>query len=108
MNYPRLPLLITLAAALTLGGCAFSAFDRPVARLAPEELARLTPPANPNVPLAEVIMWSQEKVQAAVIIKKLQETRTFYNLSAQQIVDLSKQGVDQSVIDHLALPLTHK
>ncbi len=102
MNHPRFPLLICVAAAFALGGCASSAFDRQPARLSPEELARFTPPPNPKVPLADVIMWSQEKVAPAVMIKKLQETGTFYNLGAQQIVDLSKQGVDQSVIDHLA------
>ena len=54
------------------------------------------------LPLAEVVALSKATTPPDAIIKRLQDTGTFYNLNAQQIVDLNKQGVDQRVIDHLA------
>ena len=104
MSRSRLVVLLWLNAAMTLG-CASPQpnADQPgqITRLSPQDLARLTPPPNPKVPLSEVIVWSQEGASSDAIIKKLQDTGTFYNLNAQQIVGLSKQGVHQRVIDHL-------
>lgn len=109
MSRSRLIALLLLITALTLGGCASpqpsasKSAHQPgqITRLSPQDLARLTPPPNPRVPLSEVIVWSQEGAASDAIIKKLQDSGTFYNLTAQQIVDLNKQGVHQRVIDHL-------
>ena len=101
MTLRSLMSLILAAALAALGGCASPPQNGQITRLTPEDLARLTPPPNPKVPLSEVIALSTAGTQPDVLIKKLQDTDTFYNLNAQQIVDLSKQGVDQSVIDHL-------
>ena len=92
---------LSLGALAALGGCAATPNQGQVSRLSAEDLARLTPPPNPQVPLAEVIAWSDAGASVQAIIKKLQDSGTFYNLTAQQIVDISKQGVDQRVIDHL-------
>ena len=97
---PLIPLILAATLAV-LGGCASFDNNGQVTRLTPEDLARLTPPPNPKVPLSEVIALSRADTPPDVVIKKLQDTGTFYNLNAQQIVDLSKQGVDQRVIDHL-------
>ena len=107
MTPSRLTLCLSLAGAAamsTLGGCASPQPGAPrgqVARLSPQDLARLTPPPNPKVPLGELIAWSQEKATPEAIIKRLRDTGTYYNLSPQQIVDLHQQGVAQSVIDYL-------
>lgn len=101
MSRSRLIPLLLLTAALALGGCASTQPAGEVTRLSPQDLARLVPPPNPKVPLSEVMVWSQEGASSDAIIKKLQDTGTFYNLNAQQIVDLNKQGVHQRVIDHL-------
>ena len=98
---PQFLLVTALTAAITLGGCASTQQAGGVTRLSPQDLARLVPPPNPKVPLSEVIVWSQEGASSDAIIKKLQDSGTFYNLTAQQIVDLNKQGVNQRVIDHL-------
>lgn len=95
-----MPLILAAALAL-LGGCASPPPAGQIARLTVEDLARLTPPPNPKVPLSEVISLSAAGTPPESLIRKLQDTGTFYNLSAQQIVDLGKQGVDQRVIDHL-------
>jgi hypothetical protein len=90
-----------VAVLALLCGCASPQQNGQITRLTPEDLSRLTPPPNPKVPLSEVISLSAAGTPPEVLIKKLQDTGTFYNLNAQQIVDLSKQGVDQRVIDHL-------
>ena len=97
----RLMPILLAAALLAAGGCASTAQTGQITRLTPEDLARLTPIPNPKVPLSEVIALSKAGILPESLIKKLQDTGTFYNLNAQQIVDLNKQGVDQRVIDHL-------
>ena len=101
MTRSRLMTLFTLTVLLVLGGCAATPPNGQLTRLTPEDLARLTPPPNPRLPQSEVIALSRSATPPDAIIKKLQDTGTFYNLNAQQIVDLSRQGVDQRVIDHL-------
>ena len=93
---------VAVAAAASLSGCASTQNNGQAARLTPEQLAAIRPAPNPKVPLAEVIALSKAATPAATIIAKLQETGTYYNLTPQQIVDLNAQGVDQSVINHLA------
>ena len=90
-----------LAALLGLGGCASTQQNGLVTRLTPADLARLTPPPNPTLPLSDVIALSKSAMPPEAIIKKLRDTGSFYNLTAQQIVDLDRQGVDQGVINHL-------
>lgn len=94
-------LAVALGALINLGGCASTQDNGHVTRLSAQDLARLTPPPNPKMPLSEVIALSSSGTAPDAIIKKLQETGTFYNLTAQQIVDLNRQGVDQHIIDHL-------
>ncbi|MBL8383502.1 MAG: hypothetical protein JNM90_10520 [Burkholderiales bacterium] len=94
--------LAAFALAALLAGCASTAPERgAVQRLSAEELARLTPAPNPSVPLSRVLALSRAGTPPASIIAELQATGTYYNLDAAQIVDLARQGVDQSVIDHL-------
>ena len=96
-------MLIALGGLLiALGGCASTQQNGQVTRLTPEDLARLAPPPNPRLPLSEVVAMSKAATPPDTIIQKLQDTGTFYNLNAQQIVGLSRQGVDQRVINHLA------
>ena len=95
--------LIFACSALLLGGCAAPG-PQPgaVLRLTPEDLARLAPTPNPKVSLEEIVAQSQARVPAEALIRRLSETGTFHNLTPAQIVDLSRRGVDQKVIDHLA------
>lgn len=70
--------------------------------MTPEQLAALKPVANPAVPLDEVVALSKAGTAPEDIIKRLRETHTIHLLAAQQIVDLGKQGVDQTVINYMA------
>ncbi len=93
---------IAAIAVTSVGGCASFDNHGQTVRITPEQLAAIKPVPNPKVPLAEVIALTKAATPPATIVAKLQETGTFYNLTPQQIVDLNAQGVDQSVINHLA------
>jgi|GEM_PF-6529214 len=72
-----------------------------VQRLTPEQLASLKPVANPKVPLDEIVALAQAGTAADAIIARLTATSTIHALTPTQIVVLSRNGVDQKVIDHL-------
>jgi hypothetical protein len=101
------PLLLAVMAALVaaLSGCASPTSTATPAsaleRMTPEQLAALKPVANPVLPLADVIALSKAGTTPADIIARLRDTQTLHVLSAQQIVDLGRQGVDQAVIDYM-------
>jgi hypothetical protein len=92
----------TIVYAALLSACA-SGGPRPgdIRRLTPEEVAALKPAPNPRVPLQEIVALSRSGAAADAIIKRLQETGTIHNLSAQNIIDLNTEGVDRKVIDYL-------
>jgi hypothetical protein len=73
-----------------------------VQRLSPEELARIRPVAKPVVGLEEIIARTKTGATPEAIIARLAETGTVHVLSSAQIIELSRQGVDQKVIDYLA------
>ena len=95
--------LILACSALLLAGCTAPG-PRPgaVLRLTPEDLARLAPTPNPTVSLEEIVAQSQAGLAPEALIKRLSETGALHNLTPAQIVDLSRRGVDQKVIDYLA------
>ena len=105
--FPLLPATAHFASCalglLLLAGCATNEPRVAVLeRMTPEQLAALKPAANPALPLAEVVALSKGGTAPAEIIKRLRDTNTIHLLTPQQIVELSRQGVDQSVIDYMA------
>lgn len=96
-------LFVAALLPLLLAACA-SDGPRPgsVQRLSPEELARIRPAPRPVVGLEEIIARTKTGQSPEGIIARLEETGTIHVLSSAQIVELSRQGVDQKVIDHLA------
>lgn len=91
-------LLVTL-----LAGCATTDTPREpqVQRLTPEEVAKLTPTAVPTLSLEEIVVLSKQNTSAEEIIAKIKASNSQYDLTASQIVDLSKQGVDAKVLDYI-------
>ena len=82
----RLRGALIAALALSLLGCA-SASAPPeaspaIARLSPEELARMMPPAQSSLTLADIVRLSKEGATAKDIIAKIRDTRSRYDLSA--------------------------
>jgi hypothetical protein len=101
MNKQSLMLSTVLLTAL-LAGCASTApRDVAVDRLTPEEVAQITPAATPTLSLDEIVSLTQQKVSSDEIIAKIKESNSQYDLTASQIVDLSKQGVDSKVLDYI-------
>ena len=94
--------LVLVVPALLLTACASSG-PQPgvVQRLTPEQLASVKPIANPKVPLDEIVALSQAGTAPDAIIARLTATSTIHALTPAQIVVLSRNGVDQKVIDHL-------
>lgn len=93
------------ALALSLLGCA-TAPAPPVAgpriaRISPEELARILPKPTPKLPLAELVRMSREGATAKQLIAGIIETGSRYELSASQLIDLHAQGVPAEVLDHI-------
>ena len=98
------PALISIL-ALSLLGCA-TAMAPPdagpgIARLSPEELARLMPKPDPKLPPAELIRLSTQGASAKDIIARIRETGSRYDLSASQVIELHKQGVSAEVLDYI-------
>ncbi len=97
--------LLVSALALSLLGCA-SASAPPeaspaIARLSPEELARMMPPAQSSLSLADIVRLSKEGVATRDIIAKIRESQSRYDLSASQTIDLHAQGVGKEVLEYI-------
>jgi hypothetical protein len=74
---------VTLAAAAVLSGCATYA----------------TRPPAPTV--SDVVALAQAGAPPEDIIRRMQESRAVYDLSASQLADLRAQGVPSAVIDYM-------
>lgn len=96
------PLLIS-ALVLSLAGCATAPTDAgpTIARLSPEDLARLMPKPDPKLPPAELVRMSKQGTAAKDIIARIRETGSRYQLSASQAIELHDQGVSAEVLDYI-------
>lgn len=103
MSLLRLLLISTLV--LSLLGCATAPAPpgggSAIARLSPEDLARLLPKPEPKLPTAELVRMSREGATAKDIIARIRETGSRYDLSASQMIDLHAQGVSAEVLDYI-------
>lgn len=103
MSLLRLLLISTLA--LSLLGCATASAppvgSGAIARLSPEDLARLLPKPEPKLPPAELVRMSKEGATAKDVIARIRETGSRYDLSASQMIDLHAQGVSAEVLDYI-------
>jgi hypothetical protein len=94
--------LIVLIALFGLAGCATTGTQQSqVERISPEELAKIMPPAVATLTLDEVVAMSKAGKSSDEIIDKIKATNSRYELSSTQIVDLSKRGVDNKVLDFI-------
>ncbi len=98
-----IPIAAYSAFVLCLAGCAtLEPRAAVIERMTPEQLAALKPNSNPALPLADVVALSKTGTAPEEIIQRLRDSNTIHLLRPLQIVDLSRQGVDQSVIDYMA------
>jgi hypothetical protein len=101
----KLRTLFVSALALSLLGCA-SVSAPPdagprIARISPEELARILPKPVPRLPTAELVRMSKQGATAQQIIARIKESGSRYALSASQLIELHVQGVSAEVLDHI-------
>ena len=96
------PILISIL-ALSLLGCATASAppSAAIARLSPEDLARLMPKPEPKLPLTEIVRMSKEGATAKDVIARIKETGSRYALSASQAIELHAQGVSVEVLDYM-------
>ena len=97
--------VLSSALALSLLGCATASAppdaNGAIARLSPEELARMMPKPDPKLPPAELIRMSKEGAAAKDIIARIRETGSRYDLSTSQAVELHRQGVSAEILDYI-------
>jgi len=101
----RLRRALSSALLLSLLGCATAPAPPDaapaIARLSPEELARLLPAPLASLSLVEIVRMSKAGVSAKDIIARIRETNSHYELSASRAIDLHAQGVDKEVLDYI-------
>lgn len=94
----RIGVMITLL----LAGCASNPPQRPqIARISAAELEQLLPRPQAPLSLDEIVRMSQAGASAEAIIEKIRESGSRYALAPSQAVELSRQGVDTRVLDHI-------
>lgn len=98
------PILIS-ALVLSLLGCATASgpprAGTAIARLSPEELARMLPKPEPKLAPADLIRMSKQGATAKAIIARIKESGSHYALSASQLIELHEQGVSTEVLDYI-------
>lgn len=93
----------TAVACVLLAGCAGGPpLQAPrVERLSGEELeARLPQPASP-ISLANIVAMSRAGTAPEEIVKRIGEAHARFRLSATQVVEIERQGVALTVLDHM-------
>ncbi len=107
VQYADVMLRLTLISilALSLLGCATAPAPpggrAAIARLSPEELARMLPKPEPKLTPAELVDMSKQGTPAKDIIAKIKQTGSRYALSASQMIELHDQGVSTQVLDYI-------
>lgn len=90
------------AIALVAAGCAAPRGEGPpIARLSPEEAARIGLTYPKPVTLDEVVALTRAKTAPEEIVRRMQQSGSVYRLTPQEVQGLRDAGVAQSVIDHM-------
>lgn len=94
------PLLLALPALFLVAGCVTqpdtTATPR-LARLAPEEMARLTP-AAPGLSLDDLLLMARSGASAEAIILRFRQSAVRFDLTPLQVVDLHQRGLPLAVL----------
>lgn len=87
---------------ILLSGCATNMAREPqIERISPEELERIMPKPVPNLTLDEIVKLSKAGTPPEQIIEKIKTTNSRYDLTPSESLNLSKQGVNAKVLDHI-------
>lgn len=103
---PNVVFFLMLMVSLVMSGCASqnqqrSAQSPPIDRISEEELARIMSKPVATLSLDDLIRLTKEGATADQIIEKIKASESFYELTPSQSVALSRQGVDDKVLDYI-------
>lgn len=94
-----LPLMFGM---LLLSGCATQGQQaQQIDRISEEELARIMPKPVAVLSLDDIVKLTKEGATADQVIEKIKASGSTYDLTPSQSVMLSKQGVDNKVLDYI-------
>lgn len=99
----RTVLSIVLVSSL-MAGCATTqqkSETAPIDRISDAELSRIMLKPNATLSLDEIVRFSKEHMAPDEIIEKIKASGSYYDLTPSQTVQLSKQGVDNKVLDYI-------
>lgn len=95
-------MLLGLTLLTTLAGCAATQYREPaIARITPEELARILPKPVPSLSLDEVVAMTRRGQTPDAIIEAIKASGSQYDLTPSQVLELHQQGVDAAVLDYM-------
>lgn len=87
---------------LLLSGCATQGQQaQQIDRISEEELARIMPKPVAVLSLEDIVKLTKEGATADQVIEKIKASGSTYDLTPSQSVMLSKQGVDNKVLDYI-------
>lgn len=98
----RLILPLMFGVLLVLFGCATQNQQaQKIDRISEEELARIMPKPVAVLSLDDLVKLTKEGATADQVIEKIKVSGSTYDLTPSQSVMLSKQGVDNKVLDYI-------
>ena len=87
---------------MMLSGCASTGSQQSkVERITPEQFAKILPPPVATLSLDEIVTDSKAGKTPDEIIAKIKTSNSRYELTPTQTLNLSKQGVDTTVLDYI-------
>lgn len=94
-----LPLMFGM---LLLSGCATQGQQASqIDRISEAELARIMPKPVATLSLDDIVKLTKDGATADQVIEKIKVSGSSYDLTPSQSVTLSKQGVDNKVLDYI-------
>lgn len=95
--------------ALLLAACAGAPVEPPkIERISAEQLEARLPQPMAALPLEQVVALARQGVTAEEIIARIAASASRYRLSAGQILELARQGVPATVLDHMLTAERHQ
>ncbi|MCB5186281.1 hypothetical protein LG201_13785 [Methylobacillus gramineus] len=94
---------LVLGSLVLLSACATTQQQREpqIQRISPAELEKLMPQPTPYITYDELVRLSKAGTSPDEIIGKIKESNSRYDLTPSKAVELSKQGVNNKVLDYI-------
>ena len=87
---------------LLLSACASNPSGAPqIQRISAEELERIMPEPVAILTLDDIVRLTKNGTSPDQIIAEIKASKSYYDLAPSQAIELSRQGVDAKVLDHI-------